>query len=460
MAVYNGTAGGSPPDGVTTDLNTQQQLEVKPSTVNASNANADIVYSSNTTLTADVYANNVTINSGVTVTTNGYHFYCSGTFTNNGTIDTGYNYAFTYPSSPSPSYSVTNPNTQMNGNGGAGGGGYGLYIQANSIYAGTINANGQNAIVSNAGAGGGGGGGGAVLLAYGSGGYTAGTYNVAGGSGATNSTGSNLADCSGGSGGSTLHMTGGAGGGGGGTTSTEGAGASSGTQTAPTLSNSLIQTWYNNGISNYLNGACGGAGAGSFPGGIAQTSPIQIAPLGKTFSNSYGGAGGGAGGWGNYNNQGGVGTAGTVGQIITYNYTTAPITNGLFDYASSQGVRNFKTFNNYDEASTTSTTATTITSISINPNKTGTILITAYVRVANNTIGDGVTVQLVNGSTVLDDSTITQEGIASNYHDIVLSYTYFNQTLNTPITIALQYMAVTGGTASIIVQSFMAEEVY
>ena len=67
------------------------------------------------------------------------------------------------------------------GNGGTGGSGsYGIFIQANKVVAGKINADGQSG-----GAGspdwGGGGGGGAILIAYGSGGYNPGVYDVSGG---------------------------------------------------------------------------------------------------------------------------------------------------------------------------------------------------------------------------------------------------------------------------------------
>jgi len=62
-----------------------------------------------------------------------------------------------------------------------GNGAYGIYIQANKIVAGIINANGQEGQSTSG--GGGGGGGGVILLAYGSGGYTTGTYNVNGGIG-------------------------------------------------------------------------------------------------------------------------------------------------------------------------------------------------------------------------------------------------------------------------------------
>lgn len=69
-----------------------------------------------------------------------------------------------------------------------GNGAYGLYVQANRIVAGDIEAQGEGghgqapALPSN-GAGSGGGGGGVIVLAYGLGGYIAGRFNVSGGNG-------------------------------------------------------------------------------------------------------------------------------------------------------------------------------------------------------------------------------------------------------------------------------------
>ena len=59
-------------------------------------------------------------------------------------------------------------------------GSYGVYIQANKIIAGVINANGLQASPGAA-DGGGGGGGGVIILAYGAGGFVSGTYDVNGG---------------------------------------------------------------------------------------------------------------------------------------------------------------------------------------------------------------------------------------------------------------------------------------
>ena len=66
------------------------------------------------------------------------------------------------------------------GGGRGGSGSYGIYIQADRIIAGAINASGQQGFAGQK-DGGGGGGGGAVVLAYGSGGLVPGRYNVAGG---------------------------------------------------------------------------------------------------------------------------------------------------------------------------------------------------------------------------------------------------------------------------------------
>jgi hypothetical protein len=49
----------------------------------------DVVISSNTTLTSDKYYNNLTVNNGITLLTNGYRIFIKGTLTNNGFIGIG-----------------------------------------------------------------------------------------------------------------------------------------------------------------------------------------------------------------------------------------------------------------------------------------------------------------------------------------------------------------------------------
>ncbi len=79
--------------------------------------------------------------------------------------------------------------------GGAGGGGsYGIYIQANKIIEGTIDASGQAGSLGGNGVsfGGGGGGGGLIVLAYGFGGLSGGTATAFGGTGATGGAGGGI----------------------------------------------------------------------------------------------------------------------------------------------------------------------------------------------------------------------------------------------------------------------------
>ncbi len=234
-------------------------------TVYYTSANSNLVISSSETLTSDLIVGSLTIDSGATLTTDGYNIYANSAVTNDGTIDMGnpgnggaagspgtsesssyagsggggggYNNAGTSGSTPSaPPMSNGNIDTWY-ANGfsnyltGAGGGGsaavaggsgsYGIYIQANKIIAGVINAagvagnsdtsgtksagqNGGSTLVGGGAggaasghggatsAGGGGGGGGVIMLAYGTGGYTTGTYTYSGGAGgsATESGGS------------------------------------------------------------------------------------------------------------------------------------------------------------------------------------------------------------------------------------------------------------------------------
>ena len=115
---------------------------------------------------------------------------------------------------------------------------------------------------------------------------------------------------------------------------------------------------------------------------------------------------------------------------------------------------------NLTAATTTSTTMVALGSAnSITPKFSGHIIITAELRVNNNTVGDGVSVELLNGTTVLDTETYIQEGLASNGHSLIFHYELTSQTIGTPLSIALNFAAVTGGTASAKIVSFICEEI-
>lgn len=117
-------------------------------------------------------------------------------------------------------------------------------------------------------------------------------------------------------------------------------------------------------------------------------------------------------------------------------------------------------------STTTSTSATLLgTSIGFTPKFSGYLVISAVVRANNNTIGDGVTISLYQGSssgsltTLLDSETYTQEGLASNSETFVLHYELSSQTVGTETYISLAFNAVTGGTASAKIVSLSVQEV-
>ena len=409
MGNYGSGGANFTPDDKTLDLNSSQEAQVKPSTTTQTTNLSDITYSSNTTLAGDIYAKNVTIDSGVTITTNGFNFYCSGTFTNNGTITTG----------------------------------------TNSAGATTIGGNGTSFTSSYGGSGGG-------------------------------ATGSNA---TGGSGGSTT-VSGGAG--------TDNSNAGSGASaTAPTLTSSLINTWYSNGMQTYLQGAGGGAGNSTNPWGdggnggygiYIQANKLiagtinTVGEAGGNSSYSPGGGGGGgsillaygSGGYtaGTYTQTGGAtGTgagipSGAGGAGIAMTYSGQPIAIPDFSYTTnSNSIRNRNSSYQYSPSTTTSTSATTVISQSLTPQTSGLLAIRVLAIIYNNTIGDGVNLLLYNGTTLLDNNSYTQEGLASNPHLTALYYeaTY---TTGTAQTFSVQFEAVTGGTATCEIQEFTIEEIY
>jgi YVTN family beta-propeller protein len=219
---------------------------------NVSVISSGIAINSSESLTADLVAPSVTIDPGVVLTTNGWSIIVSGIFDNLGTIITGSSPYENFPNSYGGSgggadsvnfYYETDPGdstvalggpnyaqnfgSEMNpsdgstpsaptlssgtirswydsgmsghlaGAGGgaadgisAGAGAYGIYIQANTLVSGEIDAAGQSGGGTCSGiALTGGGGGGTVILAYGSGGLTLGSVDANGGLGGINCVG-------------------------------------------------------------------------------------------------------------------------------------------------------------------------------------------------------------------------------------------------------------------------------
>ncbi len=247
-----------------------------------SNTGDIVTYTQSTTLTCDILAYDININTGVALTTEGHSLIAYNSIDGSGNIYTN------------------NVPLDLNG---YGVGGYGLYLQASTIS--------LHGLVSTAGGtgmpgsgyspcegGGGGGGAGAVLAVFQSS-YFISSFNISGGANAVYTPASTSTQC--GLGGSNTLASGGTG------PCVVSRGGSGTTPSPPSLTSSLIQGWYNSGMINYLSGASGGNG---FPS--------------TSYPNSYGGSGGGQGSTYTGENcyAGGVGGS---GQVITYKYTTAPV---------------------------------------------------------------------------------------------------------------------------------------
>ncbi len=257
----------------------------------------NVVFTKNEGLSGDILTTgSITINGGVTLTTNGHSLIAGTTFINNGAIDTG---------------NLNNGGPAPGGTGGSG-----------------------NA-------------GGSVPSSY-------------AGSGASGGSGGTGCGCNGpsGAGGNTQAQ------GGSPVCACGGNGNPGATPTPPTLSSSIINSWYNSGIGSFLNAAGGGSsgpnagpqGAGSGGGGAyglyIQAEAITPGTInangqsGATGDSGGGGGGGGAvllayqtslgstasisvlgGGGGGSDNCGcQYGGAGGNGQVLQYQWSSAPVT--------------------------------------------------------------------------------------------------------------------------------------
>jgi len=245
-------------------------------TVTFTSANTNEVISTSTTLGSNLACGNLTINSGVTLTTNGYDIYCESNVINYGNIIGGYD-----PTSVYLGAGLGYPNSYA---GSGGGGGYFGEPGGNTLVPGGAAAPG-------------------------------------GGSGSLGSTPS-----------------------------------------PPTLSTSLIQTWYASNVLNYVSGAGGGSSGGcgcsnDGPGGdgtygiLIEANNINAGtinttgqPGGMGYSGNGGGGGGGGGlvilaynsvyASGSYTYGGGIGGSGCGGcngggggggNVMTFQWATPPI---------------------------------------------------------------------------------------------------------------------------------------
>ncbi len=405
---------GLPIDNTTIALNSSNAIAVKPSTITQNSTLSNITISSNTTLTSDVYCNNFTINSGITLTTNGYNIYCAGTFTNNGTINTG---------------NVNNGGSSTSTNGDAGGSFPNSYGGSGGGGGGGVNYTGGN--------------GGNTLISGGSGGAS----TTAGGNGSTPSapTLSNSLIQSWYNNGISNYLSGGGGGGGGGPSGASGGGGAFGLY----IQANQITAGTINATGGGGGNAPEGGGGGSGGGGVILLAYGSGGYKAGAYNVNSGYGGGGVG----------VGGGGGNGQILTYSYTIAPILTSFTYTTSANPLKNRNSSYLYIVNNTTSTSPTTIISQSITPQTTGLIAVRVVAKVYNNTIGDGVFVGLYNGSTLLDSDSYTQEGTANNPHYIILYYEGL-YSVGTQQTFSVQFNAITGGTAYCEIQEFTIEEVY
>ncbi|MEM4097880.1 MAG: hypothetical protein QXS81_04255, partial [Candidatus Micrarchaeaceae archaeon] len=258
----------------------------------AGTCNGTVEYTQATTLTGNVIAlQNIIINPGVTVVSNGYYFEAGYEFDNKGTIRTGI--------------------ATVGGSGGTSGGGS-AGISITTSYAGSGGGGG--------GAYGSGGSGGSTLVAGGSGGSS----GSSGGAGAAGSTptpptltnseiqtlSSNIyAYLSGASGGGGAEGEEGDAGGAG------GAGAYGIFIKAPVLIAGTINASGSPGVAGIASSAGGGGGGG----GVILLVYTTNYTKGTYF---YSGGSGGSGSTSTYT--GGAGGAGGAGEVLTYKSTTAP----------------------------------------------------------------------------------------------------------------------------------------
>ncbi len=239
----------------------------------------NLVYSANTQLGSDVVCGNLTVDSGVALTTNGFNILCINTITNDGLLQAGDYLA-----------------------GGAG-------STVNTI-SGAVGANNPS---SYGGSGGGGGGGGSA---------------GAGNNGAPGGPGGNTL-VAGGAGGLDVSKAPGD------------PGSSGSTPSSPAvLDNANIITWYTGGFQNYIAAASGGGGGAGYPtysGGNGGASSFGIYIQANEIIAGNIVASGGAGAAGVTGKRGGGGGGGGGGGIILLAYGPGGYTSGTYNFAGGAG---------------------------------------------------------------------------------------------------------------------------
>lgn len=347
----------------------------------------NVTYTSDTTLTGNINAMNITINSGVTITTNGYYLYAVSDFTNNGTLTGG------------------NNSNAPGGGGSSSGADGGAGTSITTSYAGS--AGGGGGTETTLGHESAGGSGGSTLTSGGGGGGISGV----GGNGSTPSAPSMssslasdmfkniegyLSSASGGGGGG----TGGAGVGGNGAEGVYGVAIGGNNVTAGTINvNGNTGSGGHSGVSN----AGGGGGGGSGSGAILIVYNSSYTAGTYSYSGGNGGTGGGGPG-----GDGGNGGTGGNGQLITYQTSSPIVTTSITNTLTSTitATYNSQPIPNQTislkitgTGSASFSSSSTVTSTTATTDSSGQVTVTIYsINSSDNTLTASATVAGITNS--------------------------------------------------------------
>ena len=364
------------------------------STDNPTSGNyGNVTYTSDTTLTGNINAINITINSGVTITTNGYYMYAISDFTNNGTLTGGNN---------SNAPGGTAGFTYIRINGGAG-------TSITTSYAGSAGGGGGGGITSGGEPGGGGGSGGSTLVAGGSGGSGSDTIAGGGGGGAgsTPSAPSMSQTLASDMFSSIEDYLSSASGGGGGAGGSDGGAGGAGIFGVAIGGNNVIAGTINTNGNSGDNGNGGDGNGGSGGGGGSGAGSILIVYNSSYTAGTYSYSGGSGGSGGAGTNNGGSGGNGGNGQLITYQTSTPPIS--TFSITSTYTITatyNSQTIPNQTislkitgTGSASFSSSSTVTSTTATTDSSGQVTVTIYsINSSDNTLTASATVAGITNS--------------------------------------------------------------